>query len=338
MSFLRSLASLVGRVFQRIARALLTWSRGSGESGGGPAAELWQAPDDGPPEHWLRYIRQRAPWLVRGRRPGLPGVPARATRAAAEPPEPAPTRASGARPEPPGALRARHRVVLPGPAAPPAHAEPPRPEPDRRLAYEPAGRSVSGSPTPQPARAPTLAKVVQPLAAPSREPPREEHLARARAAVPVRALRAARVNLAGESPASPEAVRPPPARGATVPRDEWPQLPPGMLTGEGSPEFAAPDSPVAAGRADFIPVASRAFGARTFPEPAPEGRTAPGAYAPAPGERESPEDERWPELPDMRWRGEAWPVPSSRSLVREQLRLTRLLAEQAGSSWSGPPS
>lgn len=50
------------------------------------------------------------------------------------------------------------------------------------------------------------------------------------------------------------------------------------------------------------------------------------------------EDDRWPELPDAGWRGETWAIPSNRSLVREQYRLDRLKAEQAGFSWSEPHS
>jgi hypothetical protein len=49
------------------------------------------------------------------------------------------------------------------------------------------------------------------------------------------------------------------------------------------------------------------------------------------------EDERkWADLPDTGL-GE-WEVQSTRSLIREQLHLARLLKEQAGSSWSAPHS
>ena len=68
MRVLRTLAALVGRMFGRLARLLLLWSRGP--AAGEPDPAGWaEGPDNGPPEHWIRYIQQRAPWLVRGRRP-----------------------------------------------------------------------------------------------------------------------------------------------------------------------------------------------------------------------------------------------------------------------------
>jgi len=93
------------------------------------------------------------------------------------------------------------------------------------------------------------------------------------------------------------------------------------------------------GPADARPVQARSFVAMpAFPEPVHEGGDDGATRASPRVEPEVPEEDRWPELPNTGWGEDTWQGPSSRSLVREQLRLTRLLAEQAGSSWSAPRS
>ena len=68
MGVLRTLALLLGRAFQHLARMLLSWSREPVETSPDPADRA-DSPDDGPPEHWLKYVGQRAPWIVRRIRP-----------------------------------------------------------------------------------------------------------------------------------------------------------------------------------------------------------------------------------------------------------------------------
>ena len=78
MRVLRTLAALVGRMFGRLARLLPLWSRGTGggRAGSGRLGRRARQRSTGALDP---YIQQRAPWLVRGRRPAPPGVPVRRT-------------------------------------------------------------------------------------------------------------------------------------------------------------------------------------------------------------------------------------------------------------------
>jgi hypothetical protein len=82
-------------------------------------------------------------------------------------------------------------------------------------------------------------------------------------------------------------------------------------------------------------------------EARPEPRQRPAVFEPTPDDGirsseplpargDAADVGHWATLPD---RGvEEWEVQSTRLLLREQLHLIRLLAEQAGSSWSAPHS
>jgi hypothetical protein len=322
MGLLRRLASLLGRMFQRIARALLSWSRGSGER------ELWpEGPDDGPPEHWLRYVRQRAPWLVGGRRTGSAGEAREAARTAAAPEE---RRPQPPNPQPPHARRAPPRMVLPGPPAPQAGAGPPEQEAPGSPA-EPPRASAPGPAAERAARGAVLSKVVLP-GTPRETAPVERAPSAARWAAAREP--AAGAKRGGEPRERREENLPRAFDRSTEPRVEWPRLSPAMALD--TPAARAQDGEAAGVRSGAGAEGAEPLGERGFPASSPAAGAGPAARAAAPAEPS--ENARWPELPEMRWRGEAWQVPSSRALVKEQLRLTRLLAEQAGSSWSGPPS
>src|SRR6266545_3511146 len=147
MRVLRRLAALIGWVLDRMARALVSWA-GVARPGGAP-----ESGDDGPPEHWLRYIRARAPWLLAGNRlrrrsagtrpparPALEGAaPASAEPRTAEPGAPLPSPVAVPRPPRAAGFRsaglAVHRVVRPLRELPPATPSPP---PPRRAAWSPA--------------------------------------------------------------------------------------------------------------------------------------------------------------------------------------------------------
>lgn len=341
MSVLRTLASLLGRMFDRLARALLSWSRGPAK--GAADAAVWaQSPDDGPPEHWLRYIRQRSPWLVRGNRSAPPTFPARAAASPVEHREP--PRASARAPEPPRPAGGRPRMILPRPepsAAPPAA---PTPDTNGRSASAPPARAVPKSAVVWRADPPVGAKVIAPLAGPKRDPipaPVPELVEGGRLADPVvpeadRVMRGGPAFLDAESPSPSGARRAHPSLDAEGAGVEWPALPLRGLaeklasSGEDSGSAGARTAPAIDGM--------RLVGGSASLKPGAEGRKETGARSSAQRGPEFQEEDRWPDLPDTRSRGEEWEVPSSRSLEREQLRLTRLRAEQAGSSWSGPPS
>lgn len=338
MRVLRTLAALVGRMFGRLARMLLRWSRGP-EAGEPDPAGWAEGPDNGPPEHWIRYIQQRAPWLVRGRRPAPLGVPVRRTASPVQQrSEPVrPTRA----PEPPQPASERPLIVQSPLERPTAHPE----AHGARAAHlgthhaeaNPAAVIVAATvsnPLWSPVRpivrrleAPVGARATAPLAGQEREP-----VSRSAVVERAAARRSPVVNprdevvLARGGPAIPHAELPGPI---AVRRDlpghhtedavaRWPEL----------PARAQAQNPEAR-----LPVVSASLTA------AGERRTESGARAEGPraarAQTEFPEEHRWPDLPEPRSRGEEWEAPSSRLREREQLRLTRLRAEQAGSSWSG---
>jgi hypothetical protein len=342
MGVLRTLALLLGRAFQHLARMLLSWSRVPVEGSADPTDGA-DSPDDGPPEHWLKYVGQRAPWIVRRIRPVL-RAPERP--AAVEPGELGPGSVPAQRPAAAGAS------VYPTGDGPPAAAPLPLPvsgtsvlgSGSARAAgphapaatpletwaarpgdppASPATRAVPAVPQPVPMRRRALA------AAQATEP---DSTAR-RPAAPERVIQPGPVRFPDESPGPGPVSRIRAARATGEHTSRWPPLereaPPtrGERAAEKTAMTAVP--PVWA--------APRA-GSRAFPEPVPEDREDGAARASPDGEPDIPEEDRWPELPNTGWGEDTWQGPSSRSLVREQLRLNRLLAEQAGSSWSGPRS
>ena len=336
MRVLRTLAALVGRMFGRLARLLLLWSHGP-EAGEPDPAGWAEGPDNGPPEHWIRYIQQRAPWLVRGRRPGPPGVPVRRTASPGQQrSQPArPTRA----PAPPGPASERPLIVQSPLERPTPHQEArgaraPHPGPHHPEA-NPAAVIVAATvsnPLSSPVR-PMMPRVEAPVGATASAllAGQREPVSRSAVVEGAAARRSPVVNPRGEvmpvrgAPAIPHAEVPGPIAGRRDPGLEtedagarWPDLP--ARTRAQNPE--AP-----------LPVASASLTA------AGERQTESGARAEAQraarAQTEFQEEHRWPDLPEPRSRGDEWEAPSSRLREREQLRLTRLRAEQAGSSWSG---
>jgi len=344
MGVLRTLALLLGRAFQHLARILLSWSRVPVESSAEPGAD---SPDDGPPEHWLKYVGQRAPWIVRRIRPVLraPGRPA-----AVEPGELGQGSVPAQRPAAAGAPA--HPVV----DGPPAAAS--LPLPVSGTSELRSGSAQAGGSHDVPAATPLEAWPAQPSdppaspatgavpAAPQPVPMRRRALAPAQAAEPDNTARkpAAPARVIQPGPVRPPDQTPGPGPAAWMPTDRatgehtlrWPPLereaPPTRV--ERAAEKAAMTGPAGVPPVWAMPRAA----SRAFPEPVPENREDGTARASSHGEPEIPEEDRWPELPNTGWGEDTWQGPSSRSLVREQLRLTRLLAEQAGSSWSGPRS
>jgi hypothetical protein len=337
MGVLRTLAALVGRMFDRLARVLLRWSRGP--EPGEPEPDGWvEAPDNGPPEHWIRHIRQRAPWLLRGSRPAPLGVPVRRTAspiqqrrqpvrpvAAPEPPRPA---SEHPRMNPSASERPIAHPEAPEARAPHGGIHDAEPSHAAVVAAETASLPVSSpvGPVLRRGRAPVGARVTAPLAAQERE-----SVSRSGVLEPAEARRSPVVNPPGQvlrvrgGPAILHAESTGPVAGRRSPPNRhtedavapWPEL----------PARARAENPDAR-----LPAASTSLTA------AAEGRTKSGARAEgqrsARGHTEFQEEHRWPDLPEPRSRGDEWEVPSSRLREREQLRLTRLRAEQAGSSWS----
>jgi hypothetical protein len=336
MRLLRAIASLLGRVLHRLARALLSWSRESAEGSTDPAG--WaDSPDGGPPEHWLRYIRQRAPWLVRGNRPAPPSIPPR--RPAPPVQRPQPPRPPAGVEEHPDSPRARPRMMRRGPELPSARPEESPANPADRSERAPATRSAprpvavrdAGAVAPPPALR-TEPGTIGRVAREPREPAHSERPPPSRnrgAALPVPVV------LTTE-PRQPNLThRALPASEAVVTGADWPPLPSGgPLLGLGTHRD---DSEPAVRLAEASSVGTLPPGG---PRPNPI-RIAPAQHhtgGPPPHGSQFREEDRWPDLPNTEWRGNAWEVPSSRSLVKEQLRLARLRAEQAGSSWSAPRS
>jgi len=334
MRFLRTLASLLGRMFERLARALLSWS--SGPDAGVDWVDWARGRDDGPPEHWLRYLRQRSPWLVRGNRPAPPRHP---VRRSAEPP---PRSARAPEPPRPAAERSQRAVSPPGPPA--EHPEATGPTAHDRSASGAGTGPIPVSSGVRRADPAAGAKVMAPGAGPKRDctPPAVTERGEGRRVADADAPEVAWVTrgraavLDAESPGPSGAHRGAPRLGAADVGVEWPELP--MRAPAEQLEFPGGDSGVTGPRTESPIAGMRPVGGSGVPKPIVEGWTETGARASARPGPEFLEEYRWPELPDTRSRGAEWEVPSSRSLEREQLRLTRLRAEQAGSSWSGPPS
>jgi len=331
MRVFRTLAFWLGRALARLARALLSWGRRPGEVPVDPG-DWAPAPEEGPPEHWLRYIRQRSPWLARGMRPAPPAYPGRPAGARPERRDPpsdgrraSPLRASGAPLEEGTHTEARQQ----GTGIEPADA-----------AFGSAGRPTGAMPA-ETASAGSRPLVLEPKLAPR---PVRRVAIRPADVLPVVTPPATRPGGPAEArrddgPAvrhgtsRMRALRAVPTAIVEAPRPEWPRLP--LEDREGRARRGQ-EAGTAEARAAGLPGAARAAERSAIPAPSPEADEAPRATDAAQREVEAQEGIPWPELPDTGWRGAAWQVPSSRLLEREQLRLTRLRAEQAGSSWSGP--
>ena len=317
MHVLRSLASLLGRVFARLSQILLAWASRDTES----SEPAWTEPvDDGPPEHWLRYLRERSPWLVRGNGP----APTQAQGARRE----ARTEARGARPaavvETQGASRRMQETPLP--PGRPAHSE----------------TVAQGAKVLERVSHSTPRAVSNVIALPPRSEPRDESSPGARLQrVSPPALETRAAHSAPRAPLIIEA-RPTieiPQGSAHNERDSRP-APRAQPVIEPPPTTATTQENDSDRRAT-----SPAPRAQLLIEPPPSIAIQQGnahnerAPRPAPAASSTVESrDRWPDLPDVRWSEPTWEVPSSQTLVRLQQRQARLQEEQAGSSWSGPRS
>ena len=321
MRLLRLLAALVGGALHRLGQALRSWA------GVGTSGEDDRAPDEnGPPEHWLRYVRERAPWLVTGksrRAPVLQSRPAavvttaapRPASAAARASAPATAPASGTASAAPAAARAPGPAET-GPVQPPAPV--PHPAPTIRTVSQPrltAGRlrlvareiekRSSGDAPVTPLDSTSI--VTSPM------PEQRSSISKPQPESPPSPLRFAPVHSIVAPISAPISSEPPVRAASATPRSDesWPSLPP--------PAF----------RLDAGEVA-------THPPPVPRDESEAAPEPPA--QVEADDVGSWADLPDKGF--EAWQVQSIQSLLREQRHLARLLAEQegAGSSWSTPHS
>lgn len=334
MRVLQAVAALLGRVFERLGRVLLSWSGALGAS-----PETWgSGAEDGAPEHWIRYVRQRAPWLVRRHAaqrstPRISPQPAQLTRPAPTSSRGKPqatrtllyrTDARGIRPPAQGRLESRQQSAYDQPestsSSPTADVAPrqtprslPGPmtvsvRPDRREVISPKPDRITPTAShPGPVCAPTSGALARPALA---QPALEESV---RATEAVQARRS--------DSAFPEP-------------DYWPA---GFGDGlvEQRPPLPRDDVPIPF---ETISALTPKSEPRVSGIPAPPETLRSGIRPRPPSQMHILEDDRWPELPDAGWRGETWAIPSNRSLVREQRRLDRLKAEQAGFSWSEPHS
>ena len=324
MRLLRFLAALVGGTLHRLGQVLRSWA-GAAIDGGGEDDR--SRDENGPPEHWLRYIRERggAPWFLASKRsvptrsaprraPVLPSRPEAVVTAAAPRSAPVPALASAPSRAPAQTRPVQHPAPLIRPVAPRLETR----EIDKRsrddvrvtplfatsIVQSPTLERQSSSSKPQPETPPRRFVPVRSIAAPiSVEQP-----ARAASATP-------HSNESLPTPAS----------------DPWPSLPPPppafrLDAGDAAtrpPSVPRDESEAAAG--DWRPVMF---------ESASDDETRP-AVEPA-AQVEADEAGYWADLPEKGL--EEWQVQSTRSLLREQLHLARLLAEQAGFSWSTPHS
>jgi len=376
MRVLRRFVGLVGRVLDRVGRALVSWAGGSTRAT--EPADRAEEADHGPPDHWLRYIRQRAPWLLAGNRlrarprgrppPSRPEArgetavgPETAARSetAAGPeivggPEAATTRPSrtpaAQRPEREGSpsnerrggpRRDAPRVVFPLPprllpseiglAEPivlsPTRAASTRGEPTAAVvapqsrADSSGGRHALRSQPPDHDRFAGEAKTVVEPGGSSGGGADGSHQRLASARSDASQVRVEPDEVA--RPSSGSIPAPPPAW--------WPGIPPLRVDGnEPQPvqQVAGDEGSVESG-IRFRPKGEHATGEMSRQQSA--------RWAGRP-QLEPEERAVWPDLPESGTEEAAWQARSNRALLREQRRLARLRAEQAGSSWSGPRS
>ena len=335
MRLVRSLASLLGRVFQRLAGLLLAWSRGSASE---PDLENWSAaPGDGPPEHWLRYVRARAPWLVRGNHAGpspwpggasngYPAEEARASQPERTASSNGPMQMSVAASAPPAAEAHRPYTVR---GAKRTGQPPALPAPETRPAAHAAVLYQELHPTAPPPSQAVSAPTARHEATP--ESTTGSGSAERSSTRPTRAVTPNSSIPRYVTPWRSRPTTPPPRVEHASGADFWPRL-----LHQDPPEPAPRVSRNAPGAViqDSEQEQARSTGEASIPELPESSRAIPPEDRPA-GE---PDAERWPTLPDMGWREASWEVPSTQSLVREQLHQARLRAEQAGSSWRGPRS
>ncbi len=315
MRLLRKLAVLLGNVLDRVRRALLSWAGVvvSTETHGAETHDTESVNDR--PGVWLEYVRARAPGLVAGKWhlpsqtvPTVePSWPARSARA---PVEGATLIAS-----PPTSVRATATPRLTAPRVQPME---PRPQPMTVI------RPVQA---PGPSVPPGPARPIQPSST----------VAANRSSQPIAMTRPTAAQTSGSSTLVTHTHAPTPSsvRLSLEAAPQAPARPPQhSLPETASLGVAPPAEPKSAERkwlaVDAGPASEPVAGKQArVPERPTSGRSAPRSMV----QTDLSEDERkWADLPDTGL-GE-WEVQSTRSLIREQLHLARLLKEQAGSSWS----
>jgi hypothetical protein len=311
MRLLRMLAVLLSRILDRVRRALLSWAGVAVNAGTDEATAV-----DDRPTVWLEYVRARAPGLVAGKR-HLPSQ----TVPIIEPSWPAPSGTApvdtaGRVPSPPAAVRATPvpRVTAPRVQNPT----------ERAPAKEPHAHAMAVTRGTQDPRRSAPTKPAQPTQRSSDASPQ-------RSSRPI-----ATVARTSGQPATVVHTR------APVPVRQGPEAAPSAIARP--PQHPLPDraSRAAAPRVEPSSAASALPALASGPAPEPEAGQPPRVAERPTSARRAPrsvvqtevlqDESLWADLPDTGL-GE-WEVQSTRSLIREQLHLARLMKEQAGSSWS----
>jgi hypothetical protein len=308
-------------------------------------------PDDGPPAHWVETVRAKAPWLLTGARSPRPGSPVHRLPVTHSRPEqkPAPSRLQAPRDprpnvvykegeRPNATIKWEDRSPL-EPVQSPAAYDPPEPasaEPDSSLSSR-SGRNAPRSPVVE--AGPELQRRVVPGDRDNLHPPPGPREARGfdRRQRPTPSA----------PPATPPSTGPvmyvqpgvpmssPPEREATHPSTTAPvrlapprsvarlvDLPPTSLEGSGPTEPAAISHDRRRSAPPFLP-AVWSGPTREYPK----------TQTNVVEDEATGADDLWPELPEWGW--QQWQVDPIQRQLQEWNRRSRLMAEQAGSSWSG---
>jgi hypothetical protein len=357
MAWLKRLVSIVGVALWRISAGLLRWSS-STAAASAPILVDETDQDDGPPAHWLATVRARAPWLLVGDRASRRSVPRRplvrsvqrgpevnALRAEGPPDEvgspvvrpsggparaasPAPSSGRPGRPSPVSLLQSvpeapSRQVPSAGPMSRPAAdtPQPTRREPPNPAGFPPVSRGV-GISEPRPV-----------LRSPARRAAASEPSSGSSGRTGSRVSDGGAPSAAAAPPRLSGQPRERPNRAATdataPPWRDAPAAPPATVVVGHKP----PGRDASRGAA---PIAAQTRTLWLLPPTWPAPEHAEPARVPAPADHVStPDDDRWPGLPDTEW--ELWQTSEIESPLPGSRRADRLRAEQAGSSWSVPP-
>jgi hypothetical protein len=376
MSLLRRIVRAAGLVIGRTAQRLISWAEGAAIEGAATdereALEVEATSTEaelGPPAHWLAAVRSRAPWLLAGNRltarpagvrrpmggsvrhpregvargrsqsqvpaPGEPRVgdvykEGEAEKTSAEaakssrsrPVGPAGDtstsveRAVARRPAPsPDPVKAGESEDMSGPepeVPAPAHGEERRHRPFLFASEPPVADRRSHDGTRATNRPPASQSRPEPVwirSAESRRPPLPDGASIGAEAVPT-------PNTPGPGPRGPVGHHWVREDGSQKLRGQAPEGSPGQLMHPNGQSLPA---------AKFLPA--------SWGEPAREIRI-PGVNHD--DDETADADHRWPRLPESGW--QPWQTDPIEGQLREWNRRNRLAAEQAGSSWSVPPS
>jgi hypothetical protein len=354
MSLLRQLARVTARAVNRVAGRLLAWAGEAPAVGAEPDAVDFAVvePDDGPPAHWVETVRSKAPWLLTGARWPRPESPVRRLPVTRPNPEqkPAPSRLQAPRDPRPNVvykegdrLNATRKREDRSPLEPvqsrvandppePASPEPDPAAPKRRQGrtapssaivepeLEPQGRVASGGqenllPSPGPREARGFARQQSPtLSAPPATPPSTGPVRYVQTGASMSSPR----KREARHPSTTAPVRLAPPRSVARSVD----LPPTSLDGSRPTEPAAISH---ARRRSAPPFLSAVWNglAREYPK----------TQTDVVEDEATGTDDLWPQLPEWGW--QQWQVDPIQRQLQEWNRRSRLMAEQAGSSWSG---